>query len=220
MAGLTYQEAKDRLTSMVSAAEEPILVDSDLEDLMRLARVTDRYGTSPDAFSIWRAGKDYVETDTVVPTSRGDMGPMSWSSYLYLPPPLPFTAAIVWEAEGDGTSGDTEPVWPAPVVLGTTTVVDNTITWKAMAVTPWYGNWDLALAACEGWRRKAGKASSGYQFTDQGKSLNRNQIFEQCLKMSQQYAKKAMRSQSLSKGDPYRTGRLIPGVETNWDYWE
>jgi hypothetical protein len=213
---LTYQESKDRLISMVAATEEPVLIDNDLEDLMRLARVVDRYGTAPDAFKVWMPGHDYLADDPVVPTSRGDTGPQSWSSVLYLPPPIPYTAAIVWVAQDDGTSGDVEPDWVKSPVMGTTTVIDNTITWLADLFTPWFGSWDLNLAACEGWRRKAAKASSGYQFTDQGKSLNRNQIFEQCLKMSREYAKKAMRSAPLSKGE--RTfGRLIPGVETNWD---
>jgi hypothetical protein len=100
--------------------------------------------------------------------------------------------------------------------MGTTTIVDNDVTWMAVNYTPWFGTWDTALAACEGWRRKAGLTANGYQFSDQGKSLMRNQIFEQCLKMATQYGKKTMRSVSLSHGHtPY--GRLIPGVVTNWD---
>jgi hypothetical protein len=204
---------------MVAASEEPILDDTTLEDLMRLARVVDRYGTAPDAFRIWKASTVYAVGDFVVRTSRGELGPQSWSSQLYIPPAIPYTAAIVWQVlsvAGDAQSDADEPDWPASVVIGTTQVVDNHVTWKAYSWTPWFGNWDLALAACEGWRRKAGLTANGYQFSDQGKSLMRNQIFDQCIKMSQQYGKKTMRSVSLSKGHvPY--GRLIPGVVTNWD---
>lgn len=216
MAGLTFQDAKNRLSQMVAATEEPILDDTALEDLMRLARVVDRYGTAPDAYNIWKAAHVYAVGDVVVPTSRGYAGPQSWSSQMYLPPNIPYTAAIVWQVTVAGASAAAEPAWPASVVIGTTTKTDGAVTWKAVNYTPWFGNWDLALAACEGWRRKAGFTANGYQFSDQGKSLSRNQIFEQCLKMSQQYGKKAMRSIPLSHGHtPY--GRLIPGVETNWD---
>lgn len=204
---------------MVAASEEPLLDDSALEDLMRLGRVVDRYGTAPDAYKIWKASHAYEVGDFVVPTSRGAVGLQSWSSQLYIPPAIPYTAAIVWQVSansGDKLTGATEPTWPTSVSLGTTTQVDNHVTWKAYTWTPWFGNWDLALAACEGWRRKAAKAASGYQFTDQGKSLNRNQIFEQCMKMAESYGKKTVRNLSLSHGQqPY--GRLIPGVETNWD---
>jgi hypothetical protein len=213
---LTYQESKDRLASMVAFGEEPTLVDSDLEDLMRLARVTDRYGTAPDAFQVWKPTTDYALTDPVVPTSRGDTGPQSWSSILYLPPPIPYTASIVWVVTVAGQSGATEPDWPKVPVMQSTTIVDGGVTWKANLFTPWFGAWNLNHAAAEGWRRKAAKASCGYQFTDQGKSMNRNQIFEQCLKMSKVYAGKAVMDLPMSKGYvPY--GRLIPGVETNWD---
>jgi hypothetical protein len=216
MAGLTYQEAKDRLSQMVAASEEPILDDDALEDLMRLARVVDRYGTAPDAYKIWKAATTYEVGDGAVPTSRGYAGPQSWSSQMYIPPAIPYTAAIVWQVTVAGVSGANEPVWPSSVVIGSTTVADGSVTWKAVNWTPWFGNWDTALAACEGWRRKAGLTANGYQFSDQGKMLSRNQIFEQCIKMSQQYGKKTMRSVSLSKGHvPY--GRLIPGVVTNWD---
>jgi hypothetical protein len=183
---------------------------------MRLARVVDRYGTAPDAFKIWKPSTNYAVGDFVVRTSRGELGPQSWSSQLYIPPAIPYTAAIVWQASVAGRSANVEPTWPANAVIKTTTVVDGGVTWLAQSWTPWFGNWDLALGACEGWRRKAGLAANGYQFSDQGKSLSRNQIFDQCIKMSQQYGKKTMRSVSLSKGYvPY--GRLIPGVVTNWD---
>ena len=216
MPGLTYQECKDRLSQMVAASEEPILDDTALEDLMRLARVVDRYGTAPDAYAIWKTAHTYKVGDNIVPTSRGYSGPQSWSSQMYIPPHIPYTASLVWQATVAGNSGGNEPAWPASAVIGTTTIVDGAVTWKAVNWTPWFGNWDLALAACEGWRRKAGLTANGYQFSDQGKSLMRNQIFEQCLKMSQQYGKKAMRSVPLSHGHvPY--GRLIPGVVTNWD---
>jgi hypothetical protein len=216
---LTYQEALVRLKGMVAFTEEPTLTEANLVDLMRLARTVDRYGTSPDAFEIWTGATVFATGDQVVPTTRGVTGPQSWSSQLYVPPAVPYIAAVVWEAQDAGTSAAAEPAWPDPVVIDTTTIIDNPgvsqITWKAVGTTPWWGAWDLSLAACEGWRRKAALASSGYQFNDQGKALMRNQIFEQCLKMAKEYSKR-VRIVSLSHGR-VPTGRLIPGVETNWD---
>jgi len=212
---LTYQEAKERLAGMVALGEEPTLPDGSLDDLLRMARTIDRWGTAPDAFPIWTQ-KTYAVGDQVVPSNRGESAPTSWSSVNYIPPMVPFSAAVIWRVTVAGDSGADEPVWTTPVVPGVTTVVDGGVTWQAVGTTPWYGAWDLGLAACEGWRRKAALASSGYQFTDQSKTLMRNQIFDQCLKMAREYGKKTLRSASMSKGD-VNYGRLIPGVETNWD---
>lgn len=223
---LVYQEAKDRLKSMVASTEEPILSDTILEDLMRLARVADRFGTAPDAYQIWYANYSYSVGDLVVATQRGAGTKASITSTLYIPPVQPYVASIVWEMQsgsGTHTSGATEPAWPTSATPGVTTVIDNAgadqIVWVANSTTPWFGAWDLALAASEGWRRKAGLIANGYRFSDQGKDVRRDQIFDHCLTMVKEYNKKCLASYSMHKGTAleYRYGRLIPGVETNWD---
>jgi hypothetical protein len=216
---LTYQEAKDRLSSMVAASEEPVLDDAALEDLMRLARIADRFGTAPDAYPIWKAGTTYGSGQKVVPTLRGQGIQASITSTLYIPPIQPYVAALVWRVTTPGDSGDTEPDWPTSATPDVTTVDDGTVVWTMDSTSPWFGAWDLALAACEGWRRKAGLIANGYRIQDSGRYMFREQIFEQCLKMSREYGRKVLASYSLHHGTAleYRYGRLIPGVETNWD---
>jgi hypothetical protein len=109
---LTYPEAKTRLTSMVAAAADPILDNAALEDLMRMARMVDRWGTAPDKYPIWLPSHAYVVGDRVVPTARGATSPISASSVYFPYPSLPILAAVVWRVTIAGTSGASEPVWP------------------------------------------------------------------------------------------------------------
>jgi hypothetical protein len=217
---LSYQEAKDRLSTMLAVSEEPTLDDAVLEDLMRLARVSDKFGTAPDAYHIWKPQAAYTVGQKVVPTYRGHTTDASISSTLYIPPIQPYVAAAVWRVTVAGTSGATEPAWPLSLQPNVTTVpADGGVTWVGDSLTPWFGAWDLALAAAEGWRRKAGIVANAYRFRDQQKDMFRNQIMANCLLMSKEYAKKVLFSYSLHRGPAleYRYGRLIPGVETNWD---
>jgi len=64
--------------------------------------------------------------------------------------------------------------------------------------TDWIGTYDLSRAAAEGWRWKAGKAASRYQFASEGVgSFNRNQVVEACERMAKMYAGKVISSVSV-----------------------
>jgi hypothetical protein len=216
---LTYPEAKARLVEMVRSADEPVLDDASLEDLMRLAAMVDRWGTAPDHYKVWKASTAYAVGAFVVPTLRGATSPKSASSVYFPYPQLPIAAAVVWRVSVAGTSSGTEPVWPTSPVLGTTTRTDASVTWIADSITPWMGSWNLNLAAAEGWRRKAGKVANVFNIDDAGKKADLSQLLEHCLTMSKEYSRKTVASLKMRRADylPNDYGRLIPGVESNWD---
>lgn len=216
---LTYPEAKTRLTRMVEAAKDPVLDDAAVEDLMRMCVMVDRWGTAPDHYKIWKAATAYAVGAFVVPTVRGAVSPISASSVYFPYPQLPIIAATVWRVTTGGTSGGSEPVWPTPVVLGSSTIVDGGVTWMADSYTPWMGGWNLNLAAAEGWRLKAGLVANLPNIDDAGKRIDLSMMQEQFLVMAKEYSKKTVSSLKMRRADylPNDFGRLIPGVESNWD---
>lgn len=52
----------------------------------------------------------------------------------------------------------------------------------------WESTFDLRWAAAEGWRWKAGKCAQYFDFSADGASINKQQIMENCQKMSKFYA--------------------------------
>lgn len=54
--------------------------------------------------------------------------------------------------------------------------------------TAWVGAWDLHGAAAAAWREKAGRASDRVTLNSPGATLNRQQLFEHCLRMADAYA--------------------------------
>jgi hypothetical protein len=51
----------------------------------------------------------------------------------------------------------------------------------------WTATWNLHRAASRGWKWKAGKLASQYQVSGGGQSLSRQQWWEHCIAMSDQY---------------------------------
>ncbi|RLG78461.1 MAG: hypothetical protein DRO14_00560 [Thermoprotei archaeon] len=54
----------------------------------------------------------------------------------------------------------------------------------------WEPTWDLNRGAAEGWRWKAAKAASRFDFTADGASFDRSQITEHCERMARQYSRR------------------------------
>lgn len=51
----------------------------------------------------------------------------------------------------------------------------------------WTPTWSLDAAAAAAWEVKAGRAASGYRFSEDGQSFSREQIHTQCLNMAKLY---------------------------------
>jgi len=56
----------------------------------------------------------------------------------------------------------------------------------------WTPTWDLNFAAAEGWRRKAGIAATRFNFSEDGQTFQRAQIYAHCIAQAEAYASKGM----------------------------
>jgi hypothetical protein len=54
----------------------------------------------------------------------------------------------------------------------------------------WTPTWDLNRGAAEGWRWKAGKAASRFDFGADGAQYNRSQVAAACERMAMHYARR------------------------------
>jgi hypothetical protein len=62
----------------------------------------------------------------------------------------------------------------------------------------WTPTWDLNAAAAEGWARKASKAASNFNFSEDGQRFDRAQVYAHCAAQQKMYADKAMGSLPLT----------------------
>jgi len=58
----------------------------------------------------------------------------------------------------------------------------------------WTPTWDLNRGAAEGWRRKAGKLATRFNFSTDGQTFYRSQTVEHCERMAEQYRRKIISS--------------------------
>jgi len=58
--------------------------------------------------------------------------------------------------------------------------------------TGWEPTWDVNAAAAEGWRRKAGKAATKFNFAEDSQRFDRSQIYQHCERQAETYANKSM----------------------------
>ncbi len=167
-------EALTELSSMVAAAFEPVLSAGELDELLSMCRLIDSTGNPPDAYEIWLQSTAYSAGAPCVPVTR--------NGYYYA-----VTVA--------GTShATTEPAWPTTVGG---TVVDGTVTWECKGTASWAWTWMLARGAAEGWRWKAAKVANSYDFSADGQSFSRSQMFQMCKDMAKMYAKKVTSNVNL-----------------------
>jgi hypothetical protein len=165
---VTRAEALLRLERMLGGSTPPKLSPEELGDLLDAAALADASGRARSSDTPWTGATAYDVGALVVPT---------------------FETGRLYRVTVAGTSGEAEPLWPSSgtVVLdGVTYELDTTTT-----PTAWKPTYDLAVAAAEGWRQKAGLTSDRFRFGEGGDSYERQQVFEHCLKMAGLYESKA-----------------------------
>lgn len=166
---LTEAEARTRLERLVAHATPPTLGPDEISALLLAGARANADGTLREAIADeWKPETAYALGDTVVPTSRN---------------------GIRYRVSVAGESGAAEPAaWPA-----SGTVADGTVTWEIDTASPaaWIPTFDLAAAASEGWRQKAGLVSDRFRFADDGDSYDRDQVFAHCVRMADLYEQKA-----------------------------
>lgn len=166
-------QAQARLERMVAAADDPILDNAAVTDLLGLAARRDAAGNDPrnttDAIS--RAiSTRYAINDLV----RQDASTERW-----------------WLCEIPGTTAATAtPSSGWPVLdyfrISDFTVYDGTVLWRD-AGTRWQPTYDLNIAAAAGWEQKAASVAARFTFSADGQIFNRSEIHAMCLEQADRY---------------------------------
>lgn len=173
--------ARARLERMVAHDQAPTLSSAEIDDLLLMAQRPDADGYVP--YSAWRASTVYTQWQYRIPTVN--------NGHYYT-----VTTA--------GTSAASEPVWPT---ASGATVVDGGVTWRESGSYLWTPTYNLKAAAAEGWRLKAGKVASHYAISADGASAQRQQMYEHCLRMAEQFSRGGLSSVLLTtRGSQYGRG--------------
>lgn len=164
---VTEADALARLERLVAHTTPPTLASEVLSLLLASARADSTGAGREETDAEWKPETTYADGDTVVPTSRNG---------------LRYRVSVA------GDSGVAEPVWTT-----SGTVTDGSVTWEIDTASPaaWSPTFDIAAAAAEGWRMKAGLVSDRFRFADDGDTYDRDQIFAHCVRMAELYEKKA-----------------------------
>lgn len=168
---MNYSEAVSALRILLAADDEPVLDDVELAQMLKFGERCDMAGNSPLNLSsvlVYAIDEAYVVGDVVL---DGDTG-------------------RYWMALCSGTStGVTFPDMAGSQVVSHT-VEDGAVLWCDNG-TRWRPTYDLNSAASWGWRVKAGKVSSKYEFQADGQVYSRQQWFAHCMELSKSFARKA-----------------------------
>jgi hypothetical protein len=71
----------------------------------------------------------------------------------------------------------------------------------------WTPTYDLAAAAAEGWRRKAGKAAAMFNFAEDGQQFQRSQVYAQCVSMADRYSRQVIGSVTMQRAHDWHHAR-------------
>lgn len=170
---MDQESALARLHLMVDAASDPVLHDTEVEDILRFAQRSDAAGnpcSNVATAPVWAAGTVYAYGDVVTAAPA---------------------AGRWWMCTTPGTSSTTQPTWADRSALPPygATVADGTVVWTDVG-TAWAPTWDLNAAAAEAWRIKAGRAAGRFNFTTDGQTFSRAQVAAGCRAQERSFRRK------------------------------
>lgn len=151
-----------------AADQAPRLSAEDVDDLLRYSSRVDAYGVEPDGYDAWQKSKIYEVGDYVVPEPRDGQ---------------------YYKCTTAGTSSADQPTFDYSPTGSTTT--DGTVTWTHQGTAAWTPSYDLEAAAAEGWRIKAARVASQYDFKSDGGTLSKSQVIKNFLRMADEYQKRS-----------------------------
>lgn len=158
----------------------PTLTVANLDYLFARIRRPDVNRMPPDQHRFWEATATKAVGDTVVPDPR----PFTYDGELYtLGTVSYFTATVA------GDTSSSQPDWDAVLEVGDT-VVDGGVTWEKTGSALWIPTWDLTFGLSRGWMMKAQNVATQYDVSAAGQSLKRSQMFENCMRMADEWAKR------------------------------
>lgn len=166
---MTEAEVVERVAMLADAESWPELDWANLEAAVVAARRVDAAGNPPEnvtGVAGWVTATAYVADSLILESGR------------------------YWKATVAGTSGAFEPSWPnlSGRAIGGFSVLDGGVVWNDNGGV-WAGSWDVAFAAAEAWRIKAGKVAGAHTFQTDGQMFNRAQVHRHCLEQVDHYLK-------------------------------
>lgn len=168
---MEYAEARTLLEAMTQWDTDPALTSGEVSMLMDKARRADADGNPIDR--PWQASTYYRLDTYVIPTATGGNG-------------------HTYRTTTAGISGTIEPSWvtTSGATVSGTAGGGTALVFTEAGVPAWVPTWDLNHAAAEGWRWKAAKVATEFDFSTDGQSFKRDQQRAACLEMAAQYANK------------------------------
>lgn len=167
----TIQMAREEIRSMVRWQDFPKLEPADIELLIRKSKRQDVNRNYPDPHEAWEPNKTYNLNDYITSNPRN---------------------YVLFKCIQAGISGPTQPTWPVfTQSQGNVDVTDNTVIWETAGSAPWTPTWNLAYGIAQGWKMKMGAAVGAYDITVGGQMMKRDQLFQHCKEMQQQWARRA-----------------------------
>lgn len=170
----------------------------ELEFLLDMGRIMDKYGAPPPKGFTWYAGIPLGVGTFVVPSVPND--------HYYK-----VTAMTV-------TPGYTEPTWP---ITSGGTVTQDGVTYTEQGKMTWEETYDSNYCIAQVWLLKAGRLAQNYNFMVAGKMFSRQQFYDHCMKQYRAYSMKArlkaVRLATPLVGQSLANIPLWNDVPSNWN---
>lgn len=146
-------------------------------------------------WTVWAPTTPYAHGTIVIPTVRNGHSYRAIVNQQYSATPAGVSAATepIWPlfASPDSKVGVTRPYWSGYDQMSgnysLSMVTDGTVVWQD-AEPDSDTQWDLRLAAYNGWLQKMAKASADYDVGVDRDKYSRGQVVTHCLQMAQKYA--------------------------------
>lgn len=161
--------ARQKIRLFGDTATAPIVTDPvEVEFLLDMGRIMDKYGAPPPKGFTWYPGIDLGLGTFVVPSVP--------NGHYYEVTLLP------------NAPGYTEPTWPT---TSGDVVTQDGVQYTESGSMEWTETFDANYCIAQAWLLKAGRVAPRYNFMVAGKMFSRQQFYDHCMKQYSKYASKS-----------------------------
>lgn len=167
--GWARAHAREKLRLFGDTAFAPVISEPvELEFLLDMGRIMDKYGAPPPKGFTWYPGIDLGIGTFVVPSTPND----HYYKVTTLPNPVKYI----------------EPTWPT---TSGGTVTQDGVVYTEQGKMSWEETYDANYCIAQAWLLKAGRIAKNYNFMVAGKMFSRQQFYDHCMKQYKAYANKS-----------------------------
>lgn len=163
---ITEADLRRTIKALICADKEPLLSEDQIDVLVRQSFRRDANNNAPE-LAFERVGSKEYKTGT-------RMVPMNRNGHVY----ICITSGVTASSE-PSFSGESEEV-----------VTDGSCVWMETGTTAWEPTYNQFASISLGWELKAAECAGIYQFSSDGQSFNRQQVYEHCIEMAKQWRMK------------------------------